>query len=278
MPQHRLPVISGRGTPDLSITTGTPASVNMVNSATVNTKGSWVVANTTTTEWHGFFIQPATTSAATTNTARLMDVAIGSAGSEKIIVADMSVGHHSVPTAMFIPLFVPSGVDVSIRSQGVIASDSKSCAVWGMAGAGAAPPWIYRRCTTYGTDSANSRGTAINGNASPNTESAWTELTASTTYDHRAFMITIGLGRGGTSVTGCNASFRIGMGASGSEVDLTGHAWTYIPTTSENYEAGRGHTWSPQEHSVPAGSRLAASMLCSAANYQMLDISIHAFD
>lgn len=277
MAQWRLPVVSGRGTPDLTITTGTPASVNMVNGA-ANTKGSWVVANTTTTDWHGFFVQPTTTGVAATNTARLMDIAIGPSGSEVTIVANLSVGHHSVPSPIFIPLFVPSGVDVSIRSQGVIASDSKSCAVWGIAGQGAAPPWIYRRCTTYGTDAANSRGTAINGGATANTEGAWTQIAAATTYDHRAVMVTIGLGRGGTAVTGCNASFRVGMGGAGSEVDLTGHAWTWIPTTSENYEPGRGHTWSPQELSIPAGSRLAASVLSSATNYQHLDISLHCFD
>lgn len=278
MPQHRLPVISGRGTPDLSITTGTPTSVAVVNSATANTKGSWVVANTTTTDWHGFFVQHTTTGVAATNTARLIDIGIGAAGSEKIIVADLSVGHYSVPHPIFIPLYVPAGQNVSVRSQGVIASDSKTVAVWGIAGQGAAPPWIYQRCTTYGTDSANSRGTAINGNATANVEGAWTQITASTTYTHRAVMITIGLGRGGTTVTGCNASFRVGMGGAGSEVDLTGHAWTHIPTTSENYEPGRALQWTPQEFNIPAGSRLVASLLCSATNYQMLDISIHCFD
>lgn len=277
MVEHRLPVLSGTGVPDLTITTGTPASVAVVNGA-ANTKGSWVVANTTTTEWHGIFIQPTTTGVSATNTARLIDIGIGPAGSEKVIIADLSVGHYSVPHPIFIPLYVPAGVNVSVRSQGVIASNSKSVAVWGIAGNGIAPPWIYRRCTTYGTDSANSRGTAIDAAATANTDGAWTQIAASTLYVHRSYLITVGLGRGGTAVTACNGSFRLGIGGSGSEQDITGLAWTYVATTSENYEPGRAMQWNPQNSQTPAGSRLVAAIRANTASYDMWDISVHALD
>lgn len=278
MAQWRLPVISGRGTSDLTISTGTAANVTVTNGA-ANTKGSWTqVVAATTDEWHGFYVQMTTTGVSATNTARLVDIGIGAAGSEVVVVADMSMGHYSVPHAVFIPLLIPKGVRVAVRSAGVIASDGKSVAIHGIAGVGACPPWIYRRCTTYGTDSANSRGTAVNLPATANTDGAWTQLVASTTYDHRAFMITVGLGRGGTTVTACNAAFRIGVGGSGSEVDLTNYAWQYVSGTSENYDPGRVPRWTAQQHSVPAGSRLSVAAKGNTASFAQWDVSIHAFD
>lgn len=176
---------------------------------------------------------------------QLIDIGIGGAGSEVVVLPNFRVsqalsGTHSNFTC-FIPLALPAGTRVAIRSQG--SAGSKFCRIklqpMGDAWAGLIAPV---RWEDWGANTTNSQGTSYTtGNGS---KGSWVQLIAATAFTSKWMYVHI---VGNTAPV--DISTDIGIGGAGSEVVI-------IPDlhyTVENLAV----TYGPFPYSVPAGSRIA---------------------
>lgn len=132
-------------------------------SSTKHTKGSYTqLISATTYDWHGFFLLTSGVATSAARTDMLMDIAIGAAASEQVILPDFMIGFSALLTGgskcWFIPLFIPRGTRIAARCQALIASDTTRVAVWGMTGNSGHPGPLFSNCDAYGVDSATSSG------------------------------------------------------------------------------------------------------------------------
>lgn len=121
----------------------------------------------------------------TTNERMLVDIAIGAAASEVVIVPDLLAGtagtsssNSSEPSFYHFPIVIPAGSRISARNQALIASDNVNVQVH-LHQQQVPGKWYGSRVTAYGIDAAASTGTshtAVSGSYATSTQ-----LTASTT-------------------------------------------------------------------------------------------------
>ena len=133
----------------------------------------------------------------------LVDIGIGSANSEIVLLPDLDVGFHAAPLNLQVPVSVPAGTRLSARAQGARTSVNIGVAAdvdgeQGLAGSGvpSAAKW-----TAYGVDAANSRGTAHTAGNS-NAWSNWASIgTTTSDHDYWFAMFDMGADTGVTSIT-----------------------------------------------------------------------------
>lgn len=188
-------------------------------SGTAHTKGAWTQIFSSTLQhsqlialmWDDIGI-------AATNTATLLDVGIGAAGSEVVVISNINLGSLGHGSQNLVPLLIPQGSAVSLRCQSVIVSE----AVVGRATLvpKAVEADVAEMCDTYGDLTASSSGTLLPTPSVINTKTGWQQITASTTRDAR--WLTWSLGSNQTAVNAAQGSFDIGYGAAASEQVLVG--------------------------------------------------------
>jgi hypothetical protein len=188
---------------DTSVSEGTIITASGSN----NTKGSYTTLIAATAHPAGgmFIILGG---ANTSGGAYLIDLAIGAAASEQIIVPDLFYHAQADSTYMYayLPISIPAGVRVSARVA--CSSASRTVRVNVVLVSGEA---IEAAATAYGTDAANSRGTQVTASGSTNTKGSWTQLTAATTAEHKWCIVMM------RSFSGQQAILDLGTGAGGSE-------------------------------------------------------------
>lgn len=143
--------------------------------------------------------------AASTNTRTLVDIAIGAASSEVVIIPNLLAGQagasnsaSSEPNVYFFPITIPAGVRISARSQSLAASDTVHVQVrlfqWRIPG-----KWYGSRVTAYGPDTATSSGVShTHGNGSYATT---TQITAASTNAVKYMQVGVDLGTATTGTT-----------------------------------------------------------------------------
>jgi hypothetical protein len=191
--------------------------------ATINTKGTTpteLIASTAANSF-GVFVHVDSTATSNTNTATLLDIMTGGAGSEVVLIPDLMVGWklgRAVDVTLrtyYFPIFVPSGTRLSARSQSVVAS--KTCLVLvTLLQRPTQLGWVGSRVTAYGVDAANSRGTTMtSGNNAYGTPAA---VSGSTTNPIRYMQLGLDPGTRST-VTDQRVWAAIYLGASNVLVD-----------------------------------------------------------
>lgn len=216
--------------------------------ATINTKGAWIqlVASTgiACNELMLYLLKISTPA------NFLIDIGTGAGGAETVLLSNihMSQGGAGRGGAMVqIPVNIPSGTRIAVRCQSSVASATAT--IMGIINNNlsyGSPSW-----TTYGADTATSRGTQIDPGATSHTKGAWVELTASSVAAKR---VVLALGNQANS-TESSASylFDIGTGAGGAEVVVASN----LPAKTTAAEDNRV----PHLHIVPititAGTRIA---------------------
>jgi hypothetical protein len=238
--------------------------------ASLNTKGNYGTAHFTSTAFAAAWIMVTITR----NTARLflVDIAVGAAGSEQVIIANLPsssviVSSGSSATYLF-PLFIPAGSRIASRCQDSLGNDPIDVHVilfapmfGGERGLGAVE--------TCGAITATSRGTTIPGHASvANSKGSWTELIASTAFAYK--WVCLGIGHTNAIAAATSWTLDIGIGAGGAETvlvpDIALHAGTVADTIPNN---GRSFPLS-----IPAGTRISARVACSVTTASEKDIEL----
>jgi hypothetical protein len=225
-------------------------SVTLTASATPHTKGSWsqIIASTSNvTTLIRFGVSGVNVSAA--DSATLLDIGVGAAGSETVIVPNLAIG-GSAGAFYSIPVEIPSGSRIAARIQGVRASQTATISVREFFAFNAGDTAsIGTTVDVLGVDTATSTGTAMGG-----ASGTWVEIEDSTTKNYIGFAIAPSTSDTDTASQG-DTTYEIGVGAAGSEV-----AFGYIQFAfgaTENFSLPSSRSPNLFGREVPTGSRLA---------------------
>lgn len=228
--------------------TSDPAVVT--SGASANTMGSWTEL-TASTSYNAFGLTVLVRSVsflAGTNGSSYMDIGVGGAGSERVIVEGIQFGFSVGNFSAFVPVFIPAGSRVCARIRSAYVAFGVATQILLQQDQGAA--WC--RSTTYGVVTASSGGTALTAPGGANTKGAWTQITSSTTAPIRFLLPTIQPANS-NNLTAIDALFDIGVGGSGSEVPVLSNL-SHRQTADEAQTAPVTGVFV----SIPTGSRLVA--------------------
>jgi len=204
-----------------------------------------------------------TSDTASINTRMLVDIAIGAAAAEKVIIPNLMVGNVGVFGGVaygncqiyYFPIFIPKGSRLSATAQSLIVNDTCTCAVWLHQGPSARDRWMGSRVTSYGADLATSSGVSHSpGNGAYATA---TEIITACTYPIKAMQIGYDLL---TDTTAANSRglVRIGVGATPNYVvsDLPFNESTTVESVSIAYG---NFILSQMRFNIAAATRLTVS-------------------
>lgn len=156
-----------------TITAGANYGTSFTTGA-INTKGAYaeiIAATSGVTHWVTLYYQGASVGFSGT-----LDLALGAAGSETIILPDFFLREGTIQDGapVTLPLQCASGVRLAHRAQATLAAQTGTIAynLWS-GGAGVA---TLQQATTYGSN------TSLDAGGSANTKGSYTELTAATTH------------------------------------------------------------------------------------------------
>ncbi len=249
-------------------------AVNVTASATPHTKGAWtqITASTGGTAAYGIMVWLNTTATAATDTSTLMDVGVGGAGSEAVVVSNIMVGFRPVGRQMdFIPIYIPANTRVAVRIQSAVVSKVVTISMDIMAGEPASAVSAPSKFTTYGVSTVTSGGTATTPNASANVMGAYAELSAATTAPIHRALVNIQC-NSATQVLGNNYMVEIAQGGAGSERTILA-GYVFYTSTNENWEPLLPMML-PIELNVPAGVRLSARISANGASGDAMQVSV----
>lgn len=248
-------------------------------SGSTNTKGSWAqVVSATDRDWYGFWISfSAAVSPSGLNAAQLVDVGIGGAGSETVLVPNILAGGRFPTTtgtislvdcALYVPIGIAKGTRIAVRTQA--ASASRICRVnmWGESGSSAPRP-IYSGCDTYGIDLSTSKGVELTSNASANTFGSWTNVGGTTSRNYQAILISAQV----PAITTVNNRVYIVEGGYSS----TGYM-RLAAGTSTNESWGTAIPAQYVGQNIPSGTQLQARISCgTASNTELPSVAFYCF-
>lgn len=240
-------------------------SATATASGTPHAEGAWTEVIASTAQDNGaieLFLL-GNTAGSGADTSILVDVGVGGAGSEVVVIPDVQAGWRTSsfdrrPALGIFPLRIPRGSRVAVRCQALIASDTADIGVRLFPlNMGRMPPSILR---SIGVDSANSRGTVLSAAPGGSTKGAWTELVASVSSPLVGVVISAG-GGGDTTMASASGVLDIGVGASGAESVIVADVpfGMLSSETMSLYDSGVFAV------DIPAGARISARYAVTAA-------------
>jgi hypothetical protein len=232
--------------------TGTAAGTTLTSSGSANTKGSWtqLVASTASDI---SFVQ--VTVILITSTIGLVDIGVGSAGNEVVVVNNLIVHDNFDPTVISFPLSIPAGTRISARVQCATASnavaiamityDSSYAQIEGAAGV-----------DSLGANLSTSMGTTVT-NGQPG---SWTQLTASTARDYQGIFALVDFQNKAASPANTNfpITLDIGIGAAASEIAIIPTAQMITYNSYDQFFPNAPVLYTPVN--IPAGTRISARL------------------
>lgn len=261
-----------------SETAGTVSATSIstaITAGSANTKGSYAqLIASTGFDAKAILLQVGETTFGTTSDF-YVDLAVGAAASEQIIIPDWFHGRiGNFSDTVFLPISIPAGSRLAARNQSNTASATVNINVVLLA-QGFLPSQPLSQMTTYGL-AATTRGTAVDGGASANTKGAWAEVTSSTTSPIRMLYMNFSGGRITRSGTS-NFLFDIGIGAGGSETVLIADLQT---RADSNTDFPVPFMMGPIPVNIPAGTRVALRTQCSVntAGERAFDVVMHGLN
>lgn len=254
----------GTATPGTSVTTG----------ATAATKGT-AVQLIAATLFDAYYVRVIASNygLATTTSRGCLDILIGAA-TEDVLIANLLMGFcggstaaaHGGPKTWDFPLFIPAGSRLAAQAAGDRVSTAMRVGIQLWGGVSEPPFRCGGRVVTYGIGTVPA-GTTITPGAS-GAEGAFTQVTASTTEDHFAFVPSLQPPTGDTTLTPVKHTyFDIGTGAATEEI-LGGSAsecpWIFTVDSDECMTGPWGGCM-PIFQDVPSGTRMTVRVSASGA-------------
>ena len=209
-----------------------------------------------------------------TDSSTLVDIAIGAAASETVIIPNLNCGgsaawanaSHAGHRYAF-PLYIPSGSRLSANCQSAVASKQPRVLIW-VYGEPSDPTWVGQHITDYGTNLATSRGVSV-ALGTGSSDSAWTEIVAATTRGHNMLCVGPGLA-GDTSSNIAAHSMDLGIG-SATEVEISAN----FPLSSSTFEnLSMGKPWVVPV-SVQSGERIVGRGHNNQGQVQSADLIVY---
>lgn len=237
-----------------------PKPVNVASAVTVtadvstHTKGAWTEVIASSSGPADLVYLYVINAQSATATEGLLDVGVGSAGSEVVVVSNAVGGSTSItsPTVgvtpgvnplQIFPVNIPAGSRVAVRIQNVVSSRTANVSVSLLYSGQPAPSTL----DTIGATTATSRGTNLP------TSNTYVQLVASTSQTYRGVVMVCCAA--GSAQNSESSVYTLAVGGSGSEVEL-GTA-TFASNASEFSGCQQNQPPFIYYGYIPAGSRLA---------------------
>lgn len=245
---------------DTSISNGTDVSAHP---ATPNAKGSWVQL-IAATAFDANALWTAACSDGLTQAAFLIDIGIGGAGSEQVIIPNISVRMNGTQHEhrLLFPISIPAGSRVAVRCQASTASLSFPIVVHLLAGAGFLGSVPFNRVEAWGPNTGTSAGTELDAGAVAHTKGSYAQLTAATTIDAKAVALTYTT-KDVSQAADAWFLMDLAIGGAGSEVVLISNFPIQVDSARE---PNKVQTFGAFPCHIPSGSRVAARMQSSTTN------------
>lgn len=203
----------------------------------------------------------------------LVDIAIGAASSEQVILPDLVFsGRSELFNAYVFDIPIPAGTRVAARYQTSNTTTGTLYLTVHLLGGHWLTPPGHNKVLAYGADATDSGGTVVDPGSTANTKGSWAQIVASTT--RRIRRLHIGLGNRANNVRSfADYLLDIGIGASTSEQVIIPDL-ALIGTQNELIASNCATSFLVD---IPAGTRLAARAQCSItdATDRLLDLVIH---
>lgn len=263
---HRIAAYTpGASSSPPALTAGTPA----------HTKGAYATLIASTPfDAEGIFFNPGGGGA---NLKLLLDLAIGAAGSEQVIVPDILWHTGASDTGgsawIYIPIAIPAGTRLAARCQSQTAGAQVTAGIY-VVGAGwlqGAPLGVV---DAYGVDAAATNGTRIDPGATANTKGAYTQIVASTTRHYRYLLVGIGY-RLATLAADQNWLLDVAIGAAAAEQVIIPDLFWRGTAVTDSFPGPQ--VYGPFPVDIPAGTRLAARAQSSnnTAGQREFDVALY---
>jgi hypothetical protein len=240
--------------------------------ASLNSKGAYTeLASSTPFEAAGLIITGSFSASGAVSI--LVDIAIGAAGSEQVIIPNMHVfragSANTAITPAFFPIAIPAGSRISARFQ----HNSNNAPALHLSvvllGATVNYPILGGQVATYGADTSTSKGAVVDPGGSANTKGSYTEITSATSIKSNWLVLSA---IPDSAILTSTWLLDLAVGAVGSEQVI-------LPDLHLFGSAGIGleqmRFFLPI--ALPSGVRLAARAQCSStAAGRNLAVTVHA--
>ena len=192
------------------------------------------------------------------NDVAIVDIAIGSAGNEEVILHDLLVD-LSTDTSRFdsqstmLPVSIPAGTRISGRVQAGSTTTNGPAAKFIGFGGSLSESSALSQSNAEGINLGTTRGTQVDPGATVNTKGAYSQLTASSTKDYKGFFLTLDQ-NGNTAPAAAHFLIDIAIGGAASEQIILPEYWRQSDTDDVP-----GAHFSPFfPIAIPIGTRIAA--------------------
>jgi hypothetical protein len=193
----------------------------------------------------------------------LVDMAIGAAGSENIIIANIPIQAFAYNSSGVYPIHFPfrlkQGVRISFRCQSDYKNSKINMGILGLKYNTLSES--FQSCDTMGTVTGSSRGTSVDPGGTADTYGSYTEIVSSTSRNYKSLLV-FALPTYTSGLT-CTRTVKIALGAAGSEIDI---AQRCICGQNSIYDYGvHSYPW-VIPFNVKSGVRISAAAKCSSTS------------
>lgn len=180
---------------NLAAISSTTIGTSVAASATPNTKGAWIqLIASTLQDCYWIVVEGSNSTTAATNVRGLLDIGIGAAAAEVVLIPDLLMGYCHSGVSGFsrfyaFPLYVAAGTRISARFANATASKTIGVSVH-LYGGPERPGdvWAGSQVDAYGITAASSQGVAV----TPGVSGAFgtvTQIVAATTRQHAGLVL-----------------------------------------------------------------------------------------
>ena len=235
---------------------------------TKNTTYATLIAATARDAYGITILLAGTGTVASTNARMLVDIAIGAASSEIVIIPNLLAGNVATMAQgvaggclYTFPVFIPAGVRLSANCQALISADTCTCAIWLHRDPIGPRGFVGSRVTAYGPDTATSSG--VSHSPGNSTYATATQIVANAANPIRYLQLGIDGGTD-TTLTSLRGLARIGIGATPDYIasELPFQESTTVETINNDHA---NLLLSRMLFNIPASTRLTVSAMRNAA-------------
>ena len=262
--------------PELLVTRGGHHHTLTQPSPTVvsaNTKGSWAEVEASLSHNIEYFtINPRLSTAGRT---MAIDIGVGAAGSEKVLVADLfyTSGNAGPVSAGILPIRASKGQRLAVRFQ---SNNSASAPVFDIYAYARGPLGMmgYGRAWTLGVNLTDTTAVSVDADGG-GSFGTWFQISSSTPAPFRAIQMFFGH-HANAALSSIAWDFQIGVGAAAAEKIVL----QFSANASVDSDAIAGSPTVPYPVDIPVGSRLSCRSICSSADVtdRVMDVSIVGYN
>lgn len=190
----------------------------------------------------------------------LVDIAIGAAAAEQVIVPDIFASAGGAARAgggLFLPLLIPAGQRFAVRAQSNVAAPANYRCRIHIFGQGFLPSQPGGIVDAFGIAAASTQGTTLTAGSPAGTVGAYAQLVASTPRTLAGLALVFG----NPSVATAEYGVEIAIGAAAAEIVILPN----IELNTNGITEVSPWPWGAIPISIPAGTRLAARVQSSTA-------------